>query len=99
MVWLAAHNQISGMERYMNKLFATGRTACEVCYAPIVDVGSEKTLCAINGSRLPYCMSTRRPSDLRGLHTKKAEVLSISQNAATVPIAYAAMTSSRLTAR
>ena len=33
------------------------------------------------------------------LHTKKAEVLSISQNAATVPIAYAAITSSRLTVR
>jgi hypothetical protein len=37
-------------------------------------------------------MSTPRPSDLCGLHTKKAEVLSISQKAATVtvPIAYAA---------
>jgi hypothetical protein len=29
----------------------------------------------------------QRPSDLCGLHTKKAEVLSISQKAATVPIA------------
>jgi hypothetical protein len=38
------------------------------------------------------------PEHLCGLHTKKAEVLSISQKAATVPIAYAAITSSRLTA-
>jgi len=63
----------------------------------ILDRWCKKTFAtksAINGSRQPYCMSTRRPSDLRGLHTKNAEVLSISQNAATAPIAYAAMTSS-----
>ena len=54
---------------------------------------------AKTGSRQPYCMSTPRPSDLCGLYTKKAKVLSISQKAATVPIAYAAITSSRLTVR
>jgi hypothetical protein len=37
---------------------------------------------------------TRRQSDLHGHHAKKADVLSISQNAATVPVAYAARTSS-----
>ena len=57
---------------------------------PKAELKSDIAACPIGaktGSRQPYCMSTRRPSDLCGLHTKKAEVLSISQKAATVPIA------------
>src|SRR5215213_10622781 len=68
-----------------------------------------------DGSKIPQCLSRwyQKGKSLRSLqldgevdhlslsllHTKKAEVLSISQNAATVPIAYAAMTSNRLTVR
>ena len=47
--------------------------------------------------RPPDMISNQENADL--VYTKKAEVLSISQNAATDPIAYAAITSSRLTVR
>jgi hypothetical protein len=71
--------------------------------------GAGKTGCVLHPRSHAQCLQTRKSPALLHVdatpkrplrtHAKKAEVLSISQKAATVPIAYAAITSSRLTVR
>ena len=91
-------------EPIMSEIYKTRAMSCCPVSILMFAVGNFRTI--DHRARLRHLAELRKKlDDLRpidpeyGLHAKKAEVLSISQNAANVPIAYVAMTSSRLATR